>query len=83
MTAGAFQTVYNGGEHDGYLTQLSADGTALVFSTFIGGSVFDMVYAITLDETGAIYLAGRTTSSNFLRQPGHTTRHSTQGTMLS
>jgi hypothetical protein len=37
VTPGAFQTT-NGGGEDVFVTKLNAAGTALVYSTYIGGS---------------------------------------------
>jgi len=68
-TPGAFDTTYNGGGYgsggDPYVTKINATGTALVYSTFLGGSGFDDAYAITLDDTGSAYLVGNTGSTDF------------------
>ena len=42
MTAGAFDTTRNG-EFDAFVTKLNAAGSALVYSTYLGGSLVDMV----------------------------------------
>lgn len=54
-----------GGEWDGFITKLNTTGTALEYSTFIGGNEFDQVAAIALDPEGNVYIAGATMSSNF------------------
>jgi hypothetical protein len=50
---------------DDFLLQLSADGSSLVFSTYFGGSGFEVVSSMTLDGTGNIYIAGATNSADF------------------
>jgi hypothetical protein len=45
---------------DAFVTRLSADGTQLVFSTFIGGTCSDHFYGSTIDSSGFIYLTGTT-----------------------
>ena len=37
-TPGAFQTTFGGGDYDAFVTKLNAAGTALVYSTYLGGS---------------------------------------------
>jgi hypothetical protein len=63
--ANAIQATYGGGLSDAFLAKLNADGSALVFSTFIGGDIFDAGGAVALDSANNIYITGRTTSSNF------------------
>ncbi|MEW5986903.1 MAG: SBBP repeat-containing protein [Chloroflexota bacterium] len=65
-TGGAFDTTYNGG-WDGYLTKLNAAGSALVYSTFLGGSADDCYEDcdVTVDSNGNAYVSGNTYSSNF------------------
>ncbi len=64
-TANAFQTTYNAGETDAYVTKLSADGTALIYSTFIGGSGGDASDGIAVDAFGHAYVTGATSSTDF------------------
>jgi hypothetical protein len=53
------------GANDGFLTILNASGTALVFSTYLGGSRQDYISAVALDPTGNIYVTGLTDSDDF------------------
>jgi hypothetical protein len=69
-TPGAFSTTYNGGSYDAFVTKLSAAGSALVYSTFLGGSSGDGGRAITLDHLGNAYSTGGTDSPNFPTTPG-------------
>jgi hypothetical protein len=63
-TAGALQTAY-GGLGDGFVTKLNPTGTALVYSTFLGGSAFDEGASIALDGSNNAYVTGQTNSTNF------------------
>jgi uncharacterized protein (TIGR03437 family) len=45
--------------------RLSAQGSYLSYSTYLGGDGEDIVHAIATDFVGNVYLAGETTSSNF------------------
>jgi len=56
-TPGAFQTV-PGGSSDGFVTKLNSTGTALIYSTFLGGSGFDIASEITIDSAGNAYVTG-------------------------
>ena len=46
------------------VTKLDPNGQ-MIYSTFLGGSSFDGAAAIKVDETGAAYIGGSTTSSDF------------------
>jgi hypothetical protein len=63
-TAGAFDTSYNGGG-DVVVTKLNALGSALNFSTFLGGGAGEFGLAIAVDRTGNAYVTGTTDSTNF------------------
>ncbi|HEY6274643.1 MAG TPA: SBBP repeat-containing protein [Terriglobales bacterium] len=64
-TPGAFQTSYAGGFHDAFLTKLNPEGSALVYSTYVGGSSDDGAVAIKVDAGGTLYVRGNTFSHNF------------------
>lgn len=69
-TSGAFQRTSQGGG-DGYITKLNASGNALVFSTLLGGNDFEEADGIAVDpNTGAVYVAGLTASTNLPVTPG-------------
>ena len=63
-TPGAYDTTYNG-ENDCFVTRLTADGSALVYSTFVGGSDMDFAVDITLDDQDRVCLVGNTHSVDF------------------
>lgn len=59
-------TVFFGGcTGDAFLARLSADGAALQYSTYLGGSNPDNAESLAIDQLGKAYLAGSTFSSNF------------------
>jgi hypothetical protein len=60
-----FQASYGGGWYDAFATKFSASGTALVYSTYLGGSDEDAGYDIAVDSTGNAYVAGYSASTNF------------------
>ena len=64
VTAGAFQTA-SGGVEDAFVTKLNSTGTALVYSTYLGGSLLDFAQAVAVNSSGNAYLAGAAKSSNF------------------
>jgi hypothetical protein len=68
-TSGAFQTTF-GGTWDGYVAKLDIDGSALLYSTYLGGIGGDLVSGIRVDETGRAYVTGGAASTNFPTTPG-------------
>ncbi len=54
-----------GGGGDAFITRLNRSGTAILYSTYLGGSDYDRGEAICVDGAGAVYLAGSTISSDF------------------
>jgi hypothetical protein len=50
---------------DAFVAQLSADGSALLYSTYLGGNDFDEGLGIAVDERGQAYVTGTTASSDF------------------
>jgi hypothetical protein len=55
---------------DVFVSKIAADGSGLVFSTLLGGVGDDDTYGLAVDATGAVYVAGSTSSSNFPTTPG-------------
>jgi gliding motility-associated-like protein len=68
-TPGTLQPVYGGGLQDGVLFKINTSLTALVWSTFIGGTGVDAVYDVVIDQNNDLYIAGGTTSSNLQTTP--------------
>ena len=65
VTSGAFQTSNGGGASDVFVTRLNSTGSALIYSTYIGGNGTDYANHIKLDQNGNVYLTGLTGSTNF------------------
>ena len=63
-TSGAFQTMYRG-NGDAFVTKLSATGSGLIYSTYLGGSGEDRGSTIKVDIPGNAYVAGFTLSADF------------------
>lgn len=55
----------SGGSTDIFVAKLTADGSQLLYSTYLGGSKDDVGYGIALDPTGNIYITGDTSSPDF------------------
>ena len=55
----------SGGYYDAFLAKLNAAGSALVFSTYLGGSGNEKAQGVAVDASGNAYLAGGTFSSDF------------------
>ena len=68
-TPGAFDTTANGG-FDATVTKLNPAGSALVYSTYLGGAGFDNGSDVALDGGGDAYIAGGTGSTDFPTTPG-------------
>jgi uncharacterized repeat protein (TIGR01451 family) len=70
-TDGAAQSALGGGTcfsdpcADAFVASLEADGSALSYSTYLGGGGEDVARAIATDEDGDAYVAGSTASSDF------------------
>ena len=72
-TSGAFQTVFKASPYvgTGFVTKFSADGSSLVYSTYLGGSVDENetaagpVGAIAVDASKSAYVTGITASPDF------------------
>lgn len=71
-TPGAFDTTYNapnaaseGGAHgDIFITRLSLDGSAVTYSTFLGGPSLDVLEDMAIDSLGVVTLVGWVTGNN-------------------
>lgn len=51
--------------NDAFVAELNTNGSALVFSTYLGGSLNDVGSGVAVDPAGNTYVTGFTTSTNF------------------
>jgi len=72
-TAGAFQTTFASTSNfntDAFVTKLDSTGSALVYSTYLGGGSAEGGAGIAVDAGGSAYVTGRTESFDFPTTPG-------------
>jgi len=67
IAGNVFQTTYGGGNADAFITELNPTGSALVYSTYLGGTATDIGNGIGVDTAtpAAAYVAGQTCSFDF------------------
>jgi beta-propeller repeat-containing protein/exosortase sorting signal-containing protein len=65
VNAASIQPAYGGGAYDAFVTKINAAGTAIVYSTFLGGKSDDEGFGIAVDAGGSAYVTGSSSSSNF------------------
>jgi hypothetical protein len=88
VTPGVFQGLCSScktGFVDAYITKLNSSGSALIYSTFLGGNNADVAYAIAIDSSENAYVTGYTYSTNFPTTPGafQTTLGATTGAFVT
>jgi uncharacterized repeat protein (TIGR01451 family) len=61
------QSTFGGGTvtGDAFLFQIASHGTAMVYSTYLGGSSDDQGFSLAIDSSNNVYVAGYTSSVNF------------------
>jgi hypothetical protein len=68
-TSGCYDATFNGGSgpfpYDIFVSKLNNTGSALIFSTFIGGSQNEEAYGIDIDANNNVYITGYTESTDF------------------
>jgi len=70
VTPDAFQTTFGDGSTDAFVTKFNPQGSALVYSTYLGGSGNDYNPNIAVDSSGNAYVTGTTQSTDFPVTPG-------------
>ncbi len=70
-TQGAYQTDQGG--CDAFVTKFNSSGNGLTYSTYLGGSSFDMGFGIAVDASRCAYVTGLTESTNFPIQGAYQT----------
>lgn len=64
VTPGAYQTTFAGG-NEMTINKYNPNGTQLIFSTYLGGSDFDVPHSMITDSDNELYVLGTSQSSNF------------------
>jgi hypothetical protein len=59
-----FQGTYPG-SFNAFLTEISADGSSLLYSTYLGGNGSDVPSSVAVDSLNDVFVAGNTSSTNF------------------
>jgi len=65
ITTGALQKANVARQTTGFVTKLNSSGSALVYSTYLGGSTSTTVEKVAVDAAGDAYLTGSTLDTNF------------------
>ncbi|HEX8353627.1 MAG TPA: SBBP repeat-containing protein [Pyrinomonadaceae bacterium] len=69
VTSGATQPAFGGSAPglggDAFVAKLNASGTALLYSTYLGGASAEVAYGVALDAAQNAYVTGSTRSDNF------------------
>lgn len=65
------------GPTDAFVTKINPTGSALVYSTHLGGSADDEAMGIAIDAAGSAYVTGHTESPDFPTTPGAFREHCT------
>ncbi len=61
----SFNTSYNGGSSDIFVSKFSANGQSLLWTTFLGSHGGDYGDAVSVDANGNVYVAGNTDSNQY------------------
>jgi len=65
IAGAAYDNTYNGGSNDVFVCKLDNELSSIIVSTFIGGGDDDYGYGLALDQTGNVFVTGRTESSDY------------------
>jgi gliding motility-associated-like protein len=65
VTPGAYQIIYGGGGTECTISKFSADGSSMVYATYLGGSLWDQPQSLFVNDRNELYVYGRTSSTNF------------------
>jgi hypothetical protein len=64
-TMNPYQAAFGGGVDDSFIAALNSSGSALIYSTYLGGNGTDEAGGIAVDQAQNAYVFGSTTSTNF------------------
>lgn len=63
ITTGAYSTSFHGGTTDGFVAEVSLNGSILMASSYFGSAAYDQAYFVKLDKYNNAYIAGQTKAS--------------------
>jgi len=78
VTGSSAQSTY-AGNGDAIITEINAAGTAILYSTYLGGSDYDDLQGLALDSSGNVYASGTTLSTSFPGVTGSSIQPSNAG----
>jgi hypothetical protein len=55
---------------NGFVTRLNAAGSQLLYSTYLGGTINDLIQGLAIDGNGNAYVTGKSESTDFPTTPG-------------
>ena len=68
-TVNAYQSTFGGGNDDAFVTKFDSTGSALIYSTYLGGDTgpqpYEYGYGIAVDSMDCAYVTGYTSSDSF------------------
>lgn len=64
-TLGRFQSNYNGGKTDGFITKFAASGTSIIGTTYLGTTNYDQVFFVEIDRDNSIFAVGQSQGGQF------------------
>lgn len=67
---GAFQAAFQGGDIDMGISKFNSTGTALLYSTYLGGNSNDYPHSLVVNHLNQLYVLGSTNSTNYPTTPG-------------
>ena len=72
ITVSAFQRTNraNNNNSNAFVTEINPAGSALVYSTYLGGTHFNLATGVALDNNGNVYIVGTSGSTDFPVTPG-------------
>lgn len=64
-TINAFQPIYGGGQSDAVVFKMNPNLSALIFSSYMGGTSADASFSVQINDASEVYIGGGTISSDF------------------
>ncbi len=65
VTPGSYDTTFNSGSYDAFVSKLDGNLQTVLASTYLGGSGYEYARSMAIDGSGDVYLVGTTSSSDF------------------